>query len=312
MGNPEIWSKYKRIHVGSPWFHVHDLGGSVYAIYEPYHFQEIISYLIVGDKKALLWDTGMGIENIKDVVDAITDKPLLVMNSHVHFDHVGCNYMFDQVMVMNEPTAISRLERGYSISEMAPQATKRLFETEKLKVLGLVYDDFTYEIKPSNPKPIDDGYIVDLGSKRLKVIHTPGHAPEAIMLLDEDSKELFTGDTYYPGHLYAHFEGEFYRNSQIDTYADSLEKAGDIAENTGIKILRPSHNDPVADPKILQQVAEGLRRIAKGKATEGYYLKGDLSVASLPDREDKYPAAYVIPENLFVYQFEDFQIIAKK
>jgi hypothetical protein len=46
-----------------PWFKVYPLGDSVYAIYEPYNWQEMISYLIIGSEKALLFDTGMGLDS---------------------------------------------------------------------------------------------------------------------------------------------------------------------------------------------------------------------------------------------------------
>ncbi|MBN1624717.1 MAG: MBL fold metallo-hydrolase, partial [Clostridia bacterium] len=73
---PDAWYKvlprpeYKNyIHVMTHegWYEVYDLETDTYAIYEPGHFQEVISYLILGSEKALLLDTGMGICRIRPV-----------------------------------------------------------------------------------------------------------------------------------------------------------------------------------------------------------------------------------------------------
>lgn len=73
-----------------PWFEVYEPVPGVYAIYEPHQAEETISYLIVGDKQALLFDTGMGISDIKKTVRELTTRPIVVLNSHTHNDHVGC------------------------------------------------------------------------------------------------------------------------------------------------------------------------------------------------------------------------------
>ena len=55
------WNTFKKIHQSQPWFEVVEVLPKIYAIYEPYQFQEVISYLIIGEQKALLWDSGTGI-----------------------------------------------------------------------------------------------------------------------------------------------------------------------------------------------------------------------------------------------------------
>ena len=69
----------------------------VFAIYEPHQAEETISYLIVGEKQALLFDTGMGISDIRRVTAELTHLPIIVLNSHTHNDHVGGNWQFDTV-----------------------------------------------------------------------------------------------------------------------------------------------------------------------------------------------------------------------
>ena len=67
------------------------------AIYEPGQFEEVISYLFVGTEKALLFDTGLGIGDMRQVVAELTDLEPIVVNSHTHYDHVGGNHHFSKV-----------------------------------------------------------------------------------------------------------------------------------------------------------------------------------------------------------------------
>src|SRR5205823_13957329 len=77
-----------------PWFEVYKVAAGVFAIYEPHQAEETISYLIVGTKQAVLFDTGMGISDIHKVTTKLTSRPVVVLNSHTHDDHVGGNWQF--------------------------------------------------------------------------------------------------------------------------------------------------------------------------------------------------------------------------
>src|SRR5260370_29667298 len=71
------------------WFHVYSLDERTYAISEPKYWQQNVSYLLLGTRQALLFDTGPGLYSIRRVVASLTSLPLLVIPSHLHFDHVG-------------------------------------------------------------------------------------------------------------------------------------------------------------------------------------------------------------------------------
>ena len=77
------YKSLERIDIGSDWFEVYRIKDGVFAIYEPHQFEEVISYLIVGEKRALLFDTGMGISKISDVTAKLTSLPITVMNSQL-------------------------------------------------------------------------------------------------------------------------------------------------------------------------------------------------------------------------------------
>ena len=89
------WERFRPVRLeGRNWFWVRHLPGNVYSLFEPYQDQGVISYLILGEESALLWDTGMGIFDIRKCVEQLTDLPVTVLNSHDHFDHTGGNHLF--------------------------------------------------------------------------------------------------------------------------------------------------------------------------------------------------------------------------
>ena len=285
------------------WFQVEPLPGGIFAILEPHHFQEVISYLIIGEKTALLLDTGAGIGDISRVIKPLWDGDLVVVNSHAHFDHVGDNHRFDRVLVFNHAPAIRRLRQGYTPRELAPHAKPALFAPGAMGS----FQPAAYAIPPSNPAPIGDGHTIDLGRRTIRVMHTPGHSPDSITLFDEATGGLFTGDTYYPGHLYAHYQGDFYGESCLASYARSMTM---LAALGGVKTVHPGHNMPVAAFEDLQRAAKALCRLHSGQVAERTLLAGDLSLASLPSHGEDVPPGYVVPNPLYVYSVGGVKIIA--
>lgn len=264
---PEGWYKvlpredYKSLEMinnTQSWFEVYILPNNVYAIYEPGHFQEVISYLIIGSDGALLLDTGMGIGNMKTLVDELTDLPVTVVLSHSHFDHIGCNHQFDNVHVMNHPGAVKRITEGMDSADLI----KYLEGDSTWIPYPDGFDLNNYAIPGCNPVTIEDGHIFNLGDRELKVIHTPGHSPDSIMLFDEDSGILFTGDTFYPATLYAHLDSPEGIDSNIAVYRKTMEM---LCELEGVEKLYCSHNEPVRPPCMLRMTADALMQVELGK-----------------------------------------------
>ena len=77
--------------VEDDWFKLYLTAPGVFAITEPRQVEGVSSFLIVGSKRALLFDSGLGLGRISDVVRRLTMLPVIVVNSHTHFDHVGGN-----------------------------------------------------------------------------------------------------------------------------------------------------------------------------------------------------------------------------
>lgn len=83
------------------WFTVKQITTKLFGIGEFNHFEKVISYLFVGTTKAVLFDTGLGVKNIRHEVKKITQLPIIVLNSHSHYDHVGGNSKFNIFITSN-------------------------------------------------------------------------------------------------------------------------------------------------------------------------------------------------------------------
>jgi glyoxylase-like metal-dependent hydrolase (beta-lactamase superfamily II) len=242
----------ERVSSPDPWFEVYRVAPGVFAIYEPHQFEEAISFLILGDKRALLFDTGLGIGDIKRVVTSLTSLPIVVLNSHTHNDHVGDNWQFSEIHGMD--TDFTRTNAKGSTddaqAELAPGSLCGQWPAG--------FDAKFYATRPFYiTRWIHDGDTVDLGGRMLEIISTPGHTPDAICVLDRKNGLLFTGDTFYdaPIWLYRH-------ETDLDAYVRSVERISALAPQ--LKLLLPSHNIPVSDPSQLPKLVVAIKKVRAG------------------------------------------------
>jgi len=252
LPRPE-YKMLQRVPVSDPWFEVYQVAPAVFAIYEPHQFEETISYLIAGDKQALLFDTGMGIGDLKKVTAQLTQLPIIVLNSHTHNDHVGDNWQFQTIYGMD--TDFTRKNaQGSREDAQAELAPGHICGT-----LPKGFDPKSYATRPWKITVfLHGGDRIDLGSRWLEVIATPGHTPDAISLLDRANGLLFTGDTYYPGPIW------LYRpETDLEAYGISIRRLA--ALTTQIETILGQHNVPVAPPSVLPRLMTAFQAVRDGK-----------------------------------------------
>jgi glyoxylase-like metal-dependent hydrolase (beta-lactamase superfamily II) len=263
LPRPE-YKSLKRIDTSDPWFEVYEPATGVYAIHEPHQAEETISYLIVGDKQALLFDTGMGISDIKRTAQELTSLPIAVLNSHTHNDHVGGNWEFENVYGMDMDFTRKNAEG----SREAAQA-----ELSSGSICGELpkgFDRKTYATKPWKiTRYVHSGDEIDLGNRTLEVIATPGHTPDSICLLDSANGLLFTGDTYYPGPIWL-----FRPETDLNAYVASVKRIAALAPR--LKLVLGQHNVPVANPSVLPRLLAAIQAVREGKGT---ITPGDPGIA---------------------------------
>jgi glyoxylase-like metal-dependent hydrolase (beta-lactamase superfamily II) len=254
LPRPE-YKTLQRITVSDPWFEVYKPAPDVFAIYEPHQAEEVISYLIVGQKRALLFDTGMGISDIRKITTELTKLPIIVLNSHTHDDHVGGNWQFDKIYGMD--TDFTRQNARGSREDAQAEVTP----DQICGTLPHGFDPKAYVTRPWKITAyVHDGDRIDLGGRILEIITTPGHTPDAIALIDRGNGLLFTGDTYYPAPIWL-----FRPETDLDAYAASIRSLAALAPK--VKLVLGAHNIPVAQPTILPRLVTAFDAVRAGKVS---------------------------------------------
>jgi glyoxylase-like metal-dependent hydrolase (beta-lactamase superfamily II) len=246
-----------RVPGADPWYEVYRIRPGVFAIYEPHQWEEVICYLIVGERRALLFDTGIGVGRIRDVVAGLTKLPVTVLNSHTHFDHVGGNADFTEILNVDSDYA-----RGN-----ASGATNRYGAWDALapeRVCGPLPPGVTrtsYHIRPwKAARTVREGEQIDLGGRTIEVLLTPGHTPDSLCAIDRRNRLLFTGDTFYLGPIYL-----YVAETDVSAYERSLARLAALVPQ--LDLLLPGHNVPVAEPPYLTRVRDALAAVKTGRLT---------------------------------------------
>jgi glyoxylase-like metal-dependent hydrolase (beta-lactamase superfamily II) len=229
------------------WFSVEILDETTFGIGEYGQWMKVHSYLFLGEKKAVLVDTGLGVGNIRTIVESITDLPVHVITTHAHWDHTGGNHLFE----------------SYSAHELEKDWIEQSGDRDRKEIADwLIKDPFTKEpppefdrdqFRPFNGKVEllhKDGDVFDLGGRHLEIIHTPGHSIGHVSVYEEASGYLCTADLLYQGVLLA---GLTYSNP--NDYHNSLKR---LKVLPNIKKLLPGHGRQDIDNELLDEAIEGF------------------------------------------------------
>jgi glyoxylase-like metal-dependent hydrolase (beta-lactamase superfamily II) len=262
--------------MGSDWFATRELPHGVFLIAEPPH---VNSFLVVGDERAALIDSGLGVGRIRPVAEALTDRPVEVVNTHYHFDHSGGNQEFDRTAI--HELGAEHLRRGMSPEDLAFYRPMFDLVAERTPVLQSTDDLFAFLSDETTPRPLPDdfdpttwslpprpasrlfrdGDRIDLGGRSLTILHTPGHTPDSCCLLDERDGLLFGGDTVNTGPMYAHGE-----DSNVEDFAASTARLAGLS--TSVHAVYVAHYSRYAtDARYLVELANGFADIVEGRAT---------------------------------------------
>ena len=126
------------------------------------------SYLVVGDEKTLLFDLAVNQEGLWDYACSLTDKPVQLVLSHGHVDHIFHLNKREEVWLHS-------------------------------KDMDMVRNGVPGVNGPTNPcpvlHPLNEGDVIELGNRKLTVFHIPGHTPGSILLLDQKTRFLLSGDS---------------------------------------------------------------------------------------------------------------------
>ena len=230
------------------WYKVEKYDDCLYVITEDKHWEKTNIYYLIGKERNLLIDTGTGIKPLKALLEEIDKKPIDVLITHGHWDHLGNVHEFDHVFVHEGD--LGWVRDGLPLPE----------EMLRNGLIKDVEDVYLRNFKmPSlvnkNVKSLD-GFTFD----GLSIIHTPGHSPGSVCIYDQKRQILFSGDTLYEGTIYCHFES----TDPKDLY-QSIKKLRGLNVNT---ILSGHYNRPdTGCIEILEEIMHELdlnERLAHG------------------------------------------------
>ena len=251
------YSDLKKISISEDWFEVYEIAADLFIFCEPRHYERTIVNLAIGEQGAVLIDTGCGIGDLRKAVKEVTDKPVTVINTHTHFDHLGGNRQFDNIAMFDHPLSHDVAEKGASHEIIH---TEILAENLVIKPWPRGFDPSGFALPPFKVSHwLRDSDRLSLGGRDLEVIHTPGEAADHICLLDKANRILFCGDILLHGPVWTHLEGGSLQDL-ITSYRRLMGYFDDFDH------LMPSHNEPWLDKDLLPETLAGAEQVASGQA----------------------------------------------
>lgn len=211
-----------------PWLHVLDEG----------HLAT--GYVIEGEDKVCVIDTMNGFTDIKSYVRSFTDKPVILVNTHGHPDHIFGNVYFDEAYI--HPKDLALAESFAEVPEFKAACEQHGFAMPPFKT-------------------IKEGNVIDLGGKTLEVYELPGHTPGGILLLLKEERILFAGDSLNH-YLWMMLDGCL----PLPEFAKALDRVM-FLEDKADYILH-GHAAEFDDISLMRCIRQGVQEIIDGK-TEG-------------------------------------------
>lgn len=186
-------------------------------------------YLIEGDSLALLLDAGTVVPNLREIVESLTDKPIMLAATHVHPDHTGAAIEQWDTLWMNAGDEVN-------VPDFMPQYKG---------VHAYLYD----------------GQTIDLGGRQIRVVFTPGHTPGSITFLDPEHHYGFSGDAFGSNNLLV-----FTTMSTVSSSSDRLIR---FMERHDIPFCFPGHfwGDNLETQQRISDVGKVAEEILRGEHT---------------------------------------------
>jgi glyoxylase-like metal-dependent hydrolase (beta-lactamase superfamily II) len=215
-----------------------------------------------GRDRDLVIDTGLGVVSLRQELESMSERPVVAVATHGHFDHIGGLYEFDErVGHVGDIPAERALTSSPLVAAGYSEELQRVFTAagypiadpllQALPVAG--FDPGAFRQQPMTlTRLVGEGDIIDLGDRAYEVLHLPGHSPGSIALWDSAGGVLFSGDTVYDGGLLDSLPG-----SDGEQYVASMQRLRGLP----VRVVHGGHEPSFGRPRLVDLIDEYLRSV---------------------------------------------------
>lgn len=232
------------------WFRKRELTEWLTAYDEPFmnEYLRANMYLLRGRDADLLVDTGMGVFPLSEVTVSRPGKPLIALATHIHVDHVGSLHEFADRAGPSSSAALFA-----TMPDAATYASSFAALAEPVSKLPRPGWTVTaYAIAPAPlTRLLSENDVLDLGDRRFRVLHLPGHSPDSIALLDERDGVFFSGDAIYDDLLIDDLP-----DSDRGAYRATMARILDLP----VRVAFGGHGDPFDGGRMREIAGSYLER----------------------------------------------------
>jgi glyoxylase-like metal-dependent hydrolase (beta-lactamase superfamily II) len=212
------------LEVADRWFHLKPLCDGVTLICEP-DVDEFIRgniWHVRGRDRDLLIDSGTGVRSLRAEIPRLSERPVVCLATHCHFDHWGGLYEFEERLGHSLEAEVYAVPTG-----AATVADRYISETSFTRLPHIGYEPLKYSVRPAPlTREVGVGDVIDLGDRVVSVVHLPGHSPGQIGIWEKATGALFTGDAIYDGRL---IDGEYARG--LEEYLETMRRLREFPVN---------------------------------------------------------------------------------
>ncbi len=198
-------------------------------------------YLLEGSERALLIDTAYGCGRLREYVERLTDKPIMVANTHGHLDHVGGNGWWEEVHIHADAAA--------DMANTPPLPERRTLPWPRYRKVF-----------------VGEGFVFDLGGREVEVMEISAHAPGSIAFIDRGRSMLFSGDEL-EGHqvlLFDHVPGTpGLLRTRVEKHLANMSRLR--ARQAEFSYVCPAHNGSPIACSYIEDFIELDKAILEGR-----------------------------------------------
>jgi glyoxylase-like metal-dependent hydrolase (beta-lactamase superfamily II) len=245
------------LKIASRWFERKNVSDGLTLLWEPYAHPLLRCNIwhIRGRDRDLLIDTGLGIASLRDEIADLTDKPLIALATHIHYDHVGSFHEFETRLMHNLEAPLMANYREFCAlaTDQMPADFLAMLAEMGMPVEGdaLVdalphegFDPAKFQTKSAEAtRLVEEGDAVDLGDRRFEILHLPGHSGGSIGLWEAGTRTLFSGDAIYDGPLLDELP-----DSDIPTYIETMKRLRELP----VEVVHGGHDESFGRERLIE------------------------------------------------------------